>query len=149
MWRGKQFFQSQNQGLVSQPFISGDLILIPGQVINNVLVWSSGYLLFGNFQDSYCVLQTGFSQVDYIMFRVNSQVEFSAHFGSRIVFIGGWQKNNLYFYTIHVVDMWQKTKNDRGFKTPSEQIKGINSNEADGLMVLVRVDMNLQIEMTR
>lgn len=42
-----------------------------------------------------------------------------------------------------MVDMWQKTKNDRGFKTPSEQIKDINSNEADGLMVLVRVDMNL------
>lgn len=42
-----------------------------------------------------------------------------------------------------MVDMWKKTENDRGFKTPSEKIKGIKTNEADGLMMLVRVDMNL------
>ena len=42
-----------------------------------------------------------------------------------------------------MVDMWQKTENDRGFKTSSEKIKEIKSNEADGLMMLVRVDMNL------
>lgn len=35
-----------------------------------------------------------------------------------------------------MVDMWQKTENDRGFTTPSEKIKGIKSNEADGLMML-------------
>jgi len=45
-----------------------------------------------------------------------------------------------------MVDMWLKTENDRGFKTPSEKIKGIKSNKADGLMMLVRVDMTLQIE---
>lgn len=42
--------------------------------------------------------------------------------------------------------MWLKTENDRGFETPSEKIKGIKSNEADGFIMLVRVDMNLKIE---